>query len=364
MNHKNLMDQHTQIPNARYHRMVGSIEGGLRVDANSAVKFKNASNQYAYPAVIRDGFTLVELLVVLAIIAILVGLLLPAVQNAREAARRISCQNNLHQIGVALHSYHSSFRQLPSGWVASDTDHHEPGWGWAAAILPQIEESAAYGKIDFSLAIEEDRHEKARLTPIETYMCPSDILEPLFFIAEGDEHEHDHDHDHGDDDDDHDEEHGHETEPGVNIDDIGPEWLFKVAKSNYVGVYGTDDIHTDLYRGNGLFYGNSRHRFRDILDGMSQTLMIGERSSRLGGSIWQGVIHDAREPASRVIGAADHAPNSPSGHFEDFNSNHAAGAQFILSDGSVRLITQFIDMEVYHALTTRANKEVIDAKDF
>lgn len=315
---------------------------------------------------VRQAFTLVELLVVLAIIAILVGLLLPAVQNAREAARRISCQNNLHQIGVALHSYHSSFRQLPSGWIASDTDHHEPGWGWAAAILPQMEQTATYGKINFSLAIEEDRHEQVRLTPIETYLCPSDILEPIFYIAEGDGHEHDHDHDHGDDDedDDHDEDHGHETEPGVNIDDVGPEWLFQVAKSNYVGVYGTEDIHTDLYHGNGLFYGNSRHRFRDILDGLSQTLMVGERSSRLGGSIWHGVIHDAREPASRVIGAADHAPNSPSGHFEDFNSNHAAGAQFILSDGSVRLITQFIDMKVYHALTTRANKEVIDAKDF
>ena len=105
------------------------------------------------------GFTLVELLVVIAIIAILIGLLMPAVQSAREAARRISCQNNLHQIGVALHSYHSSFRQLPSGWVASDRDHHEPGWGWAAAILPQLEQTAAYGQIDFSTPIEDDKHE-------------------------------------------------------------------------------------------------------------------------------------------------------------------------------------------------------------
>jgi prepilin-type N-terminal cleavage/methylation domain-containing protein len=314
------------------------------------------------------GFTLVELLVVIAIIAILVGLLMPAVQSAREAARRISCQNNLHQIGVALHSYHSSFRQLPSGWIADDRDHHEPGWGWAAAILPQLEQNAAYGQIDFSTPIEEDKHEASRLTPIEAYMCPSDVLEPLFFIAKGEEHEHhdddDHDEDHDDDhdDDDHD-HHGHDHEPGVHVD-LGPEFLFPIAKSNYAGVYGTYDIHEDLYRGDGLFYGNSRHRFRDILDGLSQTLMVGERNSALGGSIWHGVIHDANEPAARIIGAADHVPNSPVGHFEDFSSYHAAGAQFILSDGSVRMLTQFIDLEVYHALTTRANKEVIEAGDF
>lgn len=307
------------------------------------------------------GFTLVELLVVIAIIGILVGLLMPAVQSAREAARRISCQNNLHQIGVALHNYHSSFRQLPSGWIARDRNHHEPGWGWASAILPQLEQRAAYGQIDFSTPIEEDKHEPSRLTPIEAYLCPSDILEPLFFIAEGEEHD-DHDDDHDEDhDDDHDHDHDHEA--GVNVD-IGPHHLFRIAKSNYVGVYGTYDIHEDLYKGDGLFYGNSRHRFRDILDGLSQTLMVGERNSRLGGSIWHGVIHDANEPAARIVGAADHVPNSSAGHFEDFSSYHASGAQFVLSDGSVRMITQFIDLEVYHALTTRANKELIDDDDF
>ncbi|MDA7873580.1 DUF1559 domain-containing protein [Rhodopirellula sp.] len=300
------------------------------------------------------AFTLVELLVVIAIIAILIGLLLPAVQAAREASRRMSCQNNLHQIGVALHNYHSVYRQLPSGWVA-DPRAHESGWGWASAILPQLEASAAYGDINFSRYIEDPVHSGVRVKPVEAFMCPSDVLDNVFFIAEGEEDEHD---DHDDDD-----EHIHDEENGHNVDE-GPHFLFKVAKSNYVGVYGTQDIHEDLYNGDGLFYGNSQHRFRDILDGLSQTLMVGERDSRLGGSIWHGFIHDANAAAARIVGASDHTPNSPVGHFEDFRSNHAAGAQFILSDGSVRMITQFIDLDVYHALTTRANKEVIDAKHF
>ncbi|MCO8120260.1 DUF1559 domain-containing protein [Stieleria sp. TO1_6] len=308
----------------------------------------------------RTAFTLVELLVVIAIIGILVGLLLPAVQAAREAARRASCQNNMHQIGVALHNYHSAFKQLPSGWIADDDDHHEPGWGWAAAILPQIEASAAYQDINFSLAIEEDAHEDVRQTSIEAFICPSDILEPLFAIGEGDDHGDDHDHGHHDDDDD-DDDHDHGGSAHVDLVDHS---LFQIAKSNYVGVYGTTDIHEDLYRGDGLFYGNSRHRFRDILDGLSQTLMVGERSSRLGGSIWHGVIHDANQPAARVIGAADHVPNDPVGHFEDFGSYHADGAQFVLSDGSVKFITKFVDLKIYHALTTRAKKEVVQADDF
>jgi prepilin-type N-terminal cleavage/methylation domain-containing protein len=300
----------------------------------------------------RSAFTLVELLVVIAIIGILVGLLLPAVQAAREAARRVSCQNNLHQIGVALHNYHSAFRQLPSGWVADDQDHHEPGWGWAAAILPQIEGSAAYDGINFSLAIEEDEHEDIRMTSIEAYICPTDVLDTRFFIGEGQAHGHAH-------------THGSpgSHSPDENVDDV-PHSLFQISKSNYVGVYGTEDIHHDLYKGDGLFYGNSRHRFRDILDGLSQTLMIGERSGRLGGSVWQGVIHDANQPAARVIGAADHVPNDSDGHFEDFGSYHADGAGFVLSDGSVKFITKFVDLEVYHALTTRANKDVVQAGQF
>ncbi len=309
----------------------------------------------AFPRLTRSAFTLVELLVVIAIIGVLVGLLLPAVQAAREAARRMSCQNNLHQIGLSLHNYHGIFDQLPSGWIASDRDHHEPGWSWAAGILPQLEQSATYEKINFGLAIEADAHEQIRQTSIPAFICPSDVLTPLFSIGEGEEHEEEHE--------DEDHEHEHEEHDGENVD-AGPNFLFQIAKSNYAGVYGTVDIHEDLYKGDGLFFGNSRMRFRDVLDGLSQTVMVGERNSRLGGSIWHGVIHDAAAAPARIVGSADHAPNSPVGHFEDFSSYHAAGAQFILSDGSVRMLSQFIDLKVYQALVTRAQFEVIQHGDF
>jgi prepilin-type N-terminal cleavage/methylation domain-containing protein len=325
----------------------------MMIDSNSDARMRSRCE--------RAGFTLVELLVVIAIIGVLISLVLPAVQSAREAARRLGCQNNLHQIGVALHNYHSAYRQLPSGWIADDQDHHEPGWGWAAAILPQMDQGAIYESIDFNTPIEESKHEGVRLAIITAYTCPSDTLDPVFSIGEGEEHEHEHDDD--DDDGDGDGDHEHDHEHGENVD-LVPHLLFPISKSNYVGVYGTKDIHDDLYKGDGLFYGNSRHRFRDILDGLSQTLMVGERNGRLGGSIWHGVIHDSNEPAARVIGAADHAPNDAVGHFEDFSSYHADGAHFILSDGSVQMLNKSIDMKVYHALTTRANKEVIQAGDF
>jgi prepilin-type N-terminal cleavage/methylation domain-containing protein len=306
-----------------------------------------------------SGFTLVELLVVVAVIGVLISILLPAVQSAREAARRMTCQNNLHQIGVALHNYHSAFRQLPSGWIADGRDHDDPGWGWAAAILPQLDQLAIYEKIDFHYPTQHPRNELVRQAIVPAFICPSDTLEPLFWIGEGEDT---HDDDHHDDDD-HEDDHDHDHLHGENVDDR-PHFVYEVSKSNYVGVYGTKDIHDDLYDGDGLFYGNSRHRFRDILDGLSQTLMIGERNGRLGGSVWHGVIHDAHEAPARIIGAADHAPNDSIGHFEDFASYHSDGAHFILSDGAVRMINKSIDMEVYHALTTRANKEVIEADDF
>src|SRR6516164_5790063 len=105
----------------------------------------------------RYGFTLIELLVVIAIIAVLIGLLLPAVQNAREAARRIQCVNNLKQMGIALHTYHEANNTFPMGYVSWNNANMEltsPGWGWGALLLSQLEQAPLYSATNFSLPIE------------------------------------------------------------------------------------------------------------------------------------------------------------------------------------------------------------------
>jgi prepilin-type N-terminal cleavage/methylation domain-containing protein len=288
----------------------------------------------------RSAFTLVELLVVIAIIGILVGLLLPAVQAAREAARRMQCSNNLKQIGLAAHNYESAYRRLPSGFT-SRLLSGEPGWGWAAGLLPYMEANNVFNNIDFRVPIEEDIHEAVRTTVISSYICPSDIGEPLFMISEGD---------------------GHSHIPAAgwrtDIDEDG-EPLFQIAKSNYPAMFGTFELEEDPYKGDGMFYGNSRTRFADITDGLSNTLMAGERGSRLGKSIWHGNIPEASEPHARILGVADHGPNAQEGHFEDFSSFHTGGVNFVRGDGSVSFMSQNIDITVYQAMATRTGGEVV-----
>jgi len=265
---------------------------------------------------------LVELLVVIAIIGILVALLLPAIQHAREAARRTQCSNHLRNVGVALHNFHDVHQHLPAGWLA-DVPDGEPGWGWGAHLLHFLEQNALLdNQIHLDDHIDEDENAEARQATIPIYTCPSDP----------------------------------KADKLVRLTGLHTA-LFDVGRSNYVGVFGTEEIEDDPSHGDGTFFHNSWIRFADILDGQSNTLLVGERSSRYGDSTWVGMIHGATDAMGRVVGSCDHVPNDPHAHFEDFGSYHATGANFVLGDASVRLIGSDIDLAVYRGLATRAGGE-------
>jgi prepilin-type N-terminal cleavage/methylation domain-containing protein len=281
------------------------------------------------------AFTLVELLVVITIIGILITLLLPAVQAAREAARRASCTNNLKQIGLAMHLYHDTWRQLPPGWSGFDSAGRaeslgEPGWGWAARILPFLEQgNVEKGLIDYRRSILAPQNDVARLTAIATYRCPSDTGEPKFTDGE-------------------------DGMPPVDF-----------ATANYVGMFGTKDIHEchELAVGqqctsDGPLFHNSRVRLDDIHDGLSQTFLVGERNSRLDYSTWVGARPADECGPGRVLGTASYPPNSTTTDIHNFSSNHPAGTNFLSADGSARLIPETIDTAVYHALCTYAKGDI------
>ncbi|NCY02914.1 MAG: DUF1559 domain-containing protein, partial [Planctomycetia bacterium] len=216
------------------------------------------------------AFALVELLVVVAIIGVLVALVLPAVQAAREAGRRTACGNNIRQIGLALHHLHDHLGRFPAGWSGVAAGHEPaeaadelPGWGWAAHLLPQIEEQATHDEINFRKPVYDSadptHHAAVRMRIIPVYLCPSDVHGPaerggLFGIGRDDNAA-----EHGDAHDEQDGGHA-EGEHGyhpVDGPDLGE--LCEIAKANYIGNFGwAREIDEAPANGDGVFFRNSR----------------------------------------------------------------------------------------------------------
>lgn len=268
----------------------------------------------------RRGFTLVELLVVIAIIAVLIALLVPAVQKVRESASRTQCLNNVKQIALGLHSYHDAHRRFPPGYASKVAGGVEtgPGWGWAAYMLDQIEQSNLRAMIAFDKSIDHPSHALVRTSVIRTFLCPSDIVEDTF------------------------------TPDGA----ANP-----LAQASYVAVFGSNEMDDDPGAGNGVFYRNSRTRMFDILDGTSNTLFVGERKAELFRVTWTGAAVGADDAAALVLGSADHPPNDPSAHKEDMASRHATGVNVGFADGSARTVSSDIAQAVWQALATRDGGE-------
>jgi prepilin-type N-terminal cleavage/methylation domain-containing protein/prepilin-type processing-associated H-X9-DG protein len=270
----------------------------------------------------RNGFTLVELLVVIAIIGILVALLLPAVQAAREAGRRAQCQNNLKQIGLAMHNHHDVLKALPAGFVATAAyPSTANGWGWSALILNYMEQAPLYNSIKFNLPVEDASNAAAIATIVSTYQCPSDAgLGGVFQVV-----------------------------------DAARSPICKAAPTSYAATVGDDASETDAATGNGPFFRNSAVRFGQITDGLSNTTFAGDRAFGHTEGMWAGAPNSGRVQAGKQnpwINLADAPPpvyvlvhnnwinikTDSDGGLDDFSSFHPGGVQLAYGDGSVRFV--------------------------
>lgn len=347
----------------------------------------------------RIGFTLVELLVVISIIGVLVALLLPAVQSAREAARRMSCSNNLRQIVLASHNYESALRQLPPSWVRPGDPTQELGDGWSAQarLLPYVESLALDAAVDYDLG-----YQAAQLViggeefpvasfRVPTYLCPSDALDMQRFGDDGPEH-------------------------------------YPLSYGGNSGVWfvydpqNPTDPEDDLV-GEGMFTPTRGRKFRDCLDGLSNTLAFAEVKAwtpYLRDSAIEGDLEMPETPADiQTLGASVSASNrkfSPAtGHTEwvdgrvhqtgftttftpntrvlfrdgdvewdvDFTnfregrsiagsndlpktyaavtsrSYHNGGVQVGFADGSIHFLTDSIQRELWQNFSTRQGREIV-----
>jgi prepilin-type N-terminal cleavage/methylation domain-containing protein len=314
----------------------------------------------------RAGFTLVELLVVIAIIGILVALLLPAVQSAREAARRVECTNKLKQLGVALHNFESSWGKFPPGKIGCNSfiaEARGPGGaceGLAIAgadfsrasgfvlILPQLEQQALY---DMAQPLADDGiHNPAGNSPekwqvagtrLDALICPSDSQEPYFCCPES------------------------------------PWWdRFRnpQASTSYALMMGTlgpsGDAYARAYDNDGVFFFKRWIEAREITDGLSHTLFVGEiiegyKEGTIGRWATAERYADALRSAEHPVNTPPDLPLglvSPHGHNGTFNSNHPGGVVFVYGDGHTIFVSENIDIDVYQAMATR-DDSLIDRFD-
>jgi prepilin-type N-terminal cleavage/methylation domain-containing protein len=310
------------------------------------------------------GFTLVELLVVIAIIGVLVALLLPAVQAAREAARRIKCANNLKQIGLGLHNYESTYQTLPWGNAYGGAiTGFSPSW--SASILPFIEAQSHYELFNFNVQLDNAANAVAITTPVRAYVCPSDsnMRQPVL-------------------------------DARCSCCSLG-----NAAKSTatwYAGSMGpvrcdqcpfcpnqTAAETNPCCQGNswgdkasapGMFHRWSACvRLRDVTDGLSNTLMVGETLPTQTGHVaafsrnmticstnipLNLMATQAQMPTNGMSDSTMHSVN-PAHRFNGFKSQHPGMVQFVLGDGSVRGLNANLDFTLYWGLGTRGGGEPV-----
>jgi len=290
------------------------------------------------------GFTLVELLVVIAIIGILIALLLPAVQAAREAARRISCANHFKQAGVALHNYHSSHQLFPAGtqtggiYTCDPSEADYDGLGWSGFILAYMEQNDTYDQFDFSVrSFVWPPNFRATAARIDAFLCPSDTQNGEMIYWTG------------------------------ATPKNGPNPWDDCRQTNMAGVSDSQDFSCDgIYPQNfsqvdGIMGNLQGCRIRDISDGTSHTLILAEITGAGPGThnahIWASHnLIDTYDPINgpnTVPGGLDVAKYGWSMRLAGASSFHPGGCHFAMADGSVQYVNEEIAAEVLWSMTTR-----------
>ena len=285
----------------------------------------------------RIGFTLIELLVVIAIIAVLIALLLPAVQQAREAARRSQCKNNLKQMGLAMHNYHDVFGTLPMG----DSDGTYSRTSAFVGILPYLDQAPMYSLYNFNVGNTNPLNQQVVSQQVQVYLCPSAVIRRPVPIT------------------------------GCDSNNRAP--------GTYAVCSGTKDPYGTTAGGNpntGMIVnnGSGTTRFRDVTDGTSATLMVGESawnfsdykftSGPCAGQVrWGFTYWSSPYPLSTLFTTlGPFNPKTRSGdsnRLGNFRSDHVGGVHFTLGDGSARFISENIDHGLLDTLASRAGGEVV-----
>ena len=272
------------------------------------------------------GVTILELLVAVTSVTTLLSVTLPAVLSAREASRDRECQHRLGQISAALHEYHEIHGCLPAGWLTDRSG--QTGYGWAAALLPEIGEDTLNAEIDWSQPVERVA-ERIRQTTPSLYFCPSDHGSDSFPLFD---------------------ELG---APGANAQK-STRLLVTLPRANYMGVFGNkepDEVPGNS--GEGMFIEGGGVRYGDVKRGLGRVLLLGERTTRKLPSTWLGVVLSGEDAEGRIVGCAGLGPNRSDTDECEFDSRHDRHVNFAWVDGHVSGVEDDIDGAVYRQFAQR-----------